>query len=102
MKNSAWNLTRRNRNIGTSNSGHSQKNKFVVPDRWSDFKVFWERLVSPIACPVTIKGHKLTILVLDTGKVCKFFLGINAGIHLNDCLKTDIHRSLFIRITRVI
>jgi len=63
MKHSGWNPTRRNRNIGTEKSGHSQNNKFVVPDRWSDYKVFWERLVSPVACPVAIKGHKLNILV---------------------------------------
>lgn len=63
MKNSGWNPARRNRNIGTEKSGHSQNNKFVVPNRWSDYKVFWERLVSPVACPVAIKGHKLTILV---------------------------------------
>ena len=63
MKHSAWNPTKRNRNIGTTKSGYSQNNKFVVPNRWSDYKVFWERLVSPVACPVSIKGHKLTILV---------------------------------------
>ena len=63
INNSTWNPTRRNRNIGTEKSGHSQSNKFVVPDRWSDYKIFWERLVSPVACPVSIKGHKLTILV---------------------------------------
>lgn len=63
MKHSAWNPTRRNRNIGTSKSGHSQNNKLSVPDRWSNFKIFWEHLVSPVACPVVIKGHKLTILV---------------------------------------
>ncbi|MBL4671769.1 MAG: hypothetical protein JKX81_05875 [Arenicella sp.] len=63
MKNSAWNPARRNRNIGTSKSGYSQNNKFVIPERWVDFKIFWERLVSPVVCPVSIKGHKLTILV---------------------------------------
>lgn len=63
MKHSAWNPTRRNRNIGTLKSGRSQNNKFVIPDRWSDFKIFWERLVSPVICPVAIKGHNLTILV---------------------------------------
>ena len=63
MKNSGWNPARRNRNIGTEKSGHSRNNKFVVPDRWSDYKVFYERLVSPVACPVGIKGPKLNILV---------------------------------------
>lgn len=38
MKHSAWNPTRRNRNIGTEKSGFSQNNKLVVPDRWVDKK----------------------------------------------------------------
>ncbi len=63
MKHKAWNPTRRNRNIGTVKSGHSQNNRLVVPDRWSGFKVFWEHIVSPVACPVVVKGHRLTILV---------------------------------------
>jgi len=56
MKNSTWNPTRRNRNIGTEKSGHSQNNKFVVPNRWSDYKVFWERLVSPVADIIRVLG----------------------------------------------
>lgn len=63
MKHNTWNPIRRNRNIGTGKSGHSKDNKFVVPERWSDLKVFWERLVSPVACPIVVKGHRLTILV---------------------------------------
>ena len=63
MKNSAWNPTRRNRNIGTEKSGRSQNNKFVVPERWADCKVFWERLSDPVICPIEIKGHNITMLI---------------------------------------
>ena len=63
MKHSAWNPTKRNRNIGTKKSGYSQNNKLVVPERWVDFKVFWERLTDPVICPLEIKGHNITMLI---------------------------------------
>jgi hypothetical protein len=63
MKRSAWNPTRRNRNIGTEKSGYSQNNKLVIPERWIDFKVFWERLTNPVVCPLEIKGHSITMLI---------------------------------------
>jgi len=61
MKHKAWNPTKRNRNIGTKKSGYSQNNKFVVPERWCDYRVFWERLVDPVICPLDINGHKITL-----------------------------------------
>jgi hypothetical protein len=70
MKHSAWNPTRRNRNIGTEKSGYSQNNKFVVPERWADYRIFWERLVDPVVCPLNIKGHGITMLVEPTKKGC--------------------------------
>lgn len=66
MKKNTWNPIRRNRNIGTKNSGYSSDNKFVVPEKWSDCKVFWERLESPVACPFVINGCNLTLLVEPT------------------------------------
>ena len=44
-----WNPSRRNRNIGTAKSGHGQNNRLVIPARWSDDRVFWEKLRDPIA-----------------------------------------------------
>lgn len=66
MKSNTRNPTRRNRNIGTKKSGYSSDNKFVVPEKWADFRIFWERLENPIACPLNIKGHQLTLLVEPT------------------------------------
>lgn len=63
MKHSGWNPTRRNRNIGTAKSGYSQNNKLVIPERWIDFKIFWERLTKPVVCPIEIKGHCITMLI---------------------------------------
>ena len=68
MKHNAWNPTRRNRNIGTDKSGFAPNSKFVVPERWADCKVFWERLVDPIICPWTTNGHNITMFVEPTKK----------------------------------
>jgi hypothetical protein len=66
MKHSGWNPTKRNRNIGTEKSGYSKNNKFVVPEKWRDFKVFWERLTNPIIIPIIINNHQITMLVEPT------------------------------------
>ncbi len=63
MKHRPWNPTRRNRNIGTEKSGHSQNNRLVVPDRWADYRIYWERLISPVFHPFSVKGHELTLAV---------------------------------------
>jgi hypothetical protein len=59
MKRSGWNPTRRNRNLGTSKSGHGLANRLVIPVRWRDLRMFWENLREPIS--VEIDG--LTVLV---------------------------------------
>lgn len=49
MTRSGWNPGRRNRNIGTAARGHGQDNRLVIPQRWSDERVFWEKLTDPVA-----------------------------------------------------
>jgi len=66
MKNSAWNPTRRNKNIGTKKSGHSNNNKMVIPERWCDYRIYWERLVEPVIYPCVINGHEITFLIEPT------------------------------------
>jgi len=61
--NNTRNPIRRNRNIGTAKSGYSQNNKLVIPSKWIDFRVFWERLNSPVIYPIKIQGHELTMLI---------------------------------------
>lgn len=63
MNNNTRKPTRRNRNIGTAKSGYSQNNKLVVPERWADTKIFWERLTDPVICPFSVYGHEMTMLV---------------------------------------
>lgn len=66
MKRSGWNPIRRNRNIGTSKQGYGKDNKLVIPDRWSDLSIYWERLNNPVAIPITVNKHKIDILVEPT------------------------------------
>lgn len=66
MKNNTWNPTRRNKNIGTKKSGRSKNNELVISDRWSDYRIYWERLSDPVICPVKIKGHDITLFVEPT------------------------------------
>jgi hypothetical protein len=63
-----WNPTKRNRKIGTADQGFSQNNKLVIPQKWSDLKVFWERLTNPVVNTITIEDHSVTVLVEQTKK----------------------------------
>lgn len=62
MKNT-WNPIRRNRNIGTVKSGRSADNSLVVPERWADYKIFWERLTNPVINQFNFANQKITLLV---------------------------------------
>ena len=74
MRVSAWSLElidmynpiRRNRNIGTENQGFGQDNRLVIPDSWRDYKVFYERLNSPIMIERKIHNKIFTFLVEPT------------------------------------
>ena len=66
MKHSGWNPIRRNKNIGTKKRGYSQKNQSVIPERSQNNLIYWERLINPVACPLEIKGHQITLLVEAT------------------------------------
>jgi hypothetical protein len=43
-----WNPTKRNRKIGTADQGFSKNNKLVIPQKWSDLTVCWERLINSV------------------------------------------------------
>lgn len=61
-----WNPIKRNRKIGTADQGFSKNNKMVIPQKWSDLTVFWERLLNPVANKITLDGHSITFLVEPT------------------------------------
>ncbi len=66
MKKSGWNPTRRNKRIGTPYQGFSKNNKLVIPEKYSDFTIFWERLNNPVAHSLFIDNHEITFLVEPT------------------------------------
>lgn len=57
---------RRNRNIGTSKSGHGQNNKHVVPNRWNDLSSYWEKLNSPVIVQRQAQKSRFTFIVEPT------------------------------------
>lgn len=59
MKRAGWNPTRRNRNLGTSKSGHGLANRLVIPASWRDYRVFWSKLREPVC----VETDGFTILV---------------------------------------
>jgi len=64
-----WDPTRRNKNIGTCKSGYGKDNRLVIPDRYSDISIFWERLNNPVCFEKTInKNKKITFIVEPTIK----------------------------------
>lgn len=65
MKNNR-NPVRRNRNIGTAKSGQSNNNALVIPERWADYKIFWERLDNPVINEIKFGDHIITLLVEPT------------------------------------
>jgi hypothetical protein len=58
-----WNPSRRNRNIGTNKSGHGQANRLVIPDRWSDDRIFWEKLRDPVVVRRPVGEIEASVLV---------------------------------------
>ncbi len=65
---STRNPVRRNRNIGTAKSGLGANNELVISRRWSDLKIFWEKLTKYRVVHRNIKHQQITILVEQTRK----------------------------------
>lgn len=63
MTRAGWNPSRRNRNIGTKKSGHDRANRLVIPDRWSDDRIFWEKLRDPVVVRRPVGELELAVLV---------------------------------------
>ena len=65
---STYNPTRRNKNIGTTKSGHSSDNKLTVPNRFSDSLNFWERIYDYKIIKKKINSKTITFLIEKTKK----------------------------------
>ena len=66
MNGSGWDARRRNRNIGTSKSGHGQNNRLTIPQSWADDRLFHEKLNNPVSLELQINENKVTILIEET------------------------------------
>jgi hypothetical protein len=63
MVRQGWNPARRNRNIGTAKAGRGRDNSMVIPSRWSDDRVFWEKLHNPVTIEKSVGGRAIVVLV---------------------------------------
>ncbi len=65
MRRSGWDARRRNKNIGTAQSGRSQNNRMSIPERWIGAKwiQFHEKLNNPVTFKRIINAHEMTFLV---------------------------------------
>lgn len=65
MRRSGWDARRRNKNIGTAQSGRSQNNRMTIPERWIGDKwiQFHEKLNNPVTSERIINGHEIMFLI---------------------------------------
>lgn len=76
------NPTRRNRNIGTVKSGHSQNNRMTIPRVGLGENVFWERVQDARQVSRTISGRSVRFIVQSTRKHCVHACTIDDIAHL--------------------
>lgn len=61
-----YNPTRRNRNIGTKNQGHSQNNKLTISSPYGDLKSFYEKITDYEKEIRIINNHEFVFVVEKT------------------------------------
>lgn len=65
-----YDARRRNRNIGTENAGFKEDNRFKIPERWTDARMYYEVLSNPRTVVRTLHGREITYLVEPTHGGC--------------------------------
>ncbi len=63
MRHSGYNPIRRNRKIGTEDSGWRNQSKFEIPKRWESWKDYYEKLHDYVAIKRWIHDLEITIVV---------------------------------------
>jgi hypothetical protein len=63
MSRPGWDPGRRNRNIGTAARGHGHDNRLVIPRRWSDDRIFWEKLRDPVVVRRSVGAREFVVVV---------------------------------------
>jgi hypothetical protein len=66
------NPTRRNRNLGTTKSGHGQNNRLTIPDVGHGEHVFWERIDGAIEVSRVVSGRALKFFIQPTRADCVY------------------------------
>lgn len=57
---------RRNRKIGTEDQGWKKATDFVIPQRWSDSRVYYEKLRGAVRVPIVVHRRELPVVVEPT------------------------------------
>lgn len=76
------NPTRRNRNIGTSKSGHGQNNRMTLPQLAHGSHAFWERIETSREGTRVVSGRVLKFFVRPTRADCTHACTIDDIAHL--------------------
>ena len=82
-RNPGWNPTRRNRNIGTENSGYKEQSVYLVPERYNNWRPFYEDLKDYVVVSRRVQGTELRFLIEPT-----------RGEHIHVCTPDDVARML--------
>ncbi len=82
----ASNPTRRNRNIGTSKSGHGQDNRMTVPKVAHGRNEFWERIQKSQRVSRTIAGRAIDFYVQPTRKDCVHPCSVDDVVRMFECI----------------
>ncbi len=71
---STWQPARRNKKIGTEDSGFKSRNKFDIPGSWHDSRVFYEKLKDPVSISHSIGDYEFRLFVEPTLPNFKYFI----------------------------
>ena len=82
MNNNTWNPIRRNRNIGTSKSGHGKDNKMVIPHKSNNSRNSWEDLTSYHAISRKVNEKEITFLIEPTKENYKYYCTVEDIVYL--------------------
>jgi hypothetical protein len=77
-----YNPTRRNRNIGTANSGRGQNNKLTIPETSHGYRAFWEKIGGAQEVTRLISNRSLTFFIQPTREDCVHACTVDDIAHL--------------------
>lgn len=66
MNRKGWDSTRRNRKIGTAASGWRRQSQFVIPERWENWRPYYENISNPVQIQRRVHTTLLNMIVEPT------------------------------------